>query len=284
VGGPTPFNVSTPKEQGKPGAFHWHPGDLRIPLDELKGRYDAPTWATFETWARKQEIAENFTVWDWLNSKTVVNKKGVTDENDEDIELRRSWLGWQREADPDAAKRAWPAGDRVGRELYGNLRASKSGPLQAAVASAEIAAVAGGRKPLYHELLAAEEARSAAGLGGGLPGGAVTAEREGHLVIYQPDMVRQILDSDPVFYRPNGESDAEAVWRAVRADENGELMGYGARTRTAPGSVRVRLFTADGHLISGFSAPGAAAELFARERALDYAERLDAPVRYLILK
>jgi hypothetical protein len=66
-GAPTPFNVQSPWEAGKPGAFHWNPKDLRLSLDDLRKRYDPDLFAGFEVWARGVQIAElGLTLWEWL--------------------------------------------------------------------------------------------------------------------------------------------------------------------------------------------------------------------------
>lgn len=192
------YNVSAPGEKGKEGTFQWHPSNLRIPLDQLrrqylaKGQSGAETFAGFEQWAKSAKLTEHVTLWEWLSSQPVVEKERQQHDDDH---RRRNWLGWQRETHPDDAERARAIGQRVGRELYGDLRASQSGPLQADVAAAEIAAVAGGFKPLYHELLGSEAARRAARFGRRLPGATVAAEREGHLIFYRMEVVRRILDA-----------------------------------------------------------------------------------------
>jgi SPP1 gp7 family putative phage head morphogenesis protein len=65
------IDVSSPSERGKPGAFEWHPGNLRLSVDDLKGRYDASVWSTFATWAQSTEIEPGHTVWDWIHGKYV---------------------------------------------------------------------------------------------------------------------------------------------------------------------------------------------------------------------
>ncbi len=61
------YNMTAPSEQGKPGAFQWHPGDLRLSTEDLKFRYDAQTWADFEAWAQMTRIGGlSITVWAWL--------------------------------------------------------------------------------------------------------------------------------------------------------------------------------------------------------------------------
>jgi SPP1 gp7 family putative phage head morphogenesis protein len=61
------YDVSSPRERGKPGAYSFNPHDLRISIDTLKARYDATTFATFEAWATKQKLpGGEVTVWDWL--------------------------------------------------------------------------------------------------------------------------------------------------------------------------------------------------------------------------
>jgi SPP1 gp7 family putative phage head morphogenesis protein len=50
-------------------AWHWSPGDLRIPLDGLRARYaaDPLTWACFESFAKSEQLTKGISVWDWLN-------------------------------------------------------------------------------------------------------------------------------------------------------------------------------------------------------------------------
>lgn len=69
-GMPTPINVSSAAERGVPGAFSWHPGDLRLTPAQLEQRYahDPQTFAAFKGWAEKQPIPElKQTVWEWLS-------------------------------------------------------------------------------------------------------------------------------------------------------------------------------------------------------------------------
>jgi hypothetical protein len=71
-GGQT-IDLRSPVNKGKPGAFSWNPADLRLPLDELRKRYDAPVWAAFESMARKSTpLGSTTTLWDWLNGSPVV--------------------------------------------------------------------------------------------------------------------------------------------------------------------------------------------------------------------
>ena len=50
------------------GAFHWHPRDLRIPLDELRDKYAPEVFAAFEREMKSARIEETGeTVWEWLN-------------------------------------------------------------------------------------------------------------------------------------------------------------------------------------------------------------------------
>lgn len=68
VRGPTEiFDVRTPVQKGQKGAFSWNPGDMHLPLEAIKARYDAPVWAAFEAWAKAapyQPTGE--TIWNWL--------------------------------------------------------------------------------------------------------------------------------------------------------------------------------------------------------------------------
>ena len=62
------YDVRTPREKQGNDAYGWHPGDLRLSLDQLRGRYDGPTFAAFEAWARQTALNEGGakTVWAWL--------------------------------------------------------------------------------------------------------------------------------------------------------------------------------------------------------------------------
>lgn len=78
LGDGTPVNVTAPSETNKDDAFQWNPRDLRLPVDELKDRYDAKTWGAFETWARRQQLDDvGNTVWDWMNGMPVQQSGGL---------------------------------------------------------------------------------------------------------------------------------------------------------------------------------------------------------------
>lgn len=136
------------------------------------------------------------------------------------------------------------------------------------IAGAEIAAVEGGRKPLFHENIFpdAEDAREAAeALRANLDHRLKVESFETHLVIYDPVQVSRIMASDPEHY---GEDVSAAVLKAVESDEVGELLGYGARFRTDADLLvefRVR------NLKAGFMTRSSEADAFIAARARDYA-------------
>jgi SPP1 gp7 family putative phage head morphogenesis protein len=61
------FSVNPREDKG---AFRATPGDLRLPLDQLQGRYDADIWEQFESWAKNQKLDDGRTVWEWLGGKS----------------------------------------------------------------------------------------------------------------------------------------------------------------------------------------------------------------------
>lgn len=61
------FDVTPPSESNRESGYAWHPDDLRIPLDELKSRYDEATWTAFEVFARKTLLAKGKSLWAWLS-------------------------------------------------------------------------------------------------------------------------------------------------------------------------------------------------------------------------
>jgi SPP1 gp7 family putative phage head morphogenesis protein len=63
------LNVSSEWEQGREGAFHWDPASLRIPPDQLEGRYDPEVWkALSEQWKKETMPGTDQTVWDWIHA------------------------------------------------------------------------------------------------------------------------------------------------------------------------------------------------------------------------
>lgn len=64
------FDVTPPKDQGRDATpYQWHPDNLKIPVDQLRERYDAETFATFESFAKKQAMKNGVSVWDWLTNR-----------------------------------------------------------------------------------------------------------------------------------------------------------------------------------------------------------------------
>lgn len=65
------YDVTAPSDKANDGnAFQWHPDDLRLPLAELKQRYDPPVWDAFESWARSTIATGTQSVWSWLSGKS----------------------------------------------------------------------------------------------------------------------------------------------------------------------------------------------------------------------
>lgn len=61
------YNVTAPSEAGREGAFQWSPRTLRIPIGELRDRWDDETFRAFEQFARSTPIDGGRTLWDWLS-------------------------------------------------------------------------------------------------------------------------------------------------------------------------------------------------------------------------
>jgi len=61
------YTVTAPSDQsGDDHAFQWHPDNLRLPLADLKARYDPADWKVFEDYAQRTEISPGLTVMQWL--------------------------------------------------------------------------------------------------------------------------------------------------------------------------------------------------------------------------
>lgn len=115
-----------------------------------------------------------------------------------------------------------------------------------------------------------------------LPSGAIIDASAVGLLVFQPDVVEPILDSDAAFYRPRGESVLSAIRDLSRIGDNGELLGYGARSSDAPGAVQIRIFNDEAELFAVFMSAPSVAEFHARERLLDIATYVNDDLSYSI--
>lgn len=147
---------------------------------------------------------------------------------------------------------------------------------------AQIAAASLGYKPLYWDPWGAASAEIRRYLRGALPKGTTVEATHVGLLVFRPEIVRPILDSDPAFYRWRGEDLLAAVRHVSHAGENGELLGYGARSIDAPGAVTISIFDDDAELFASFKSDPAVADYHARERLLDIATYIDADLFYSI--
>jgi len=65
------LDIRAPLSQGKPNAYTWKPGDLRLPLDKIMTRYDDQTSRDFSNFAQRTKLPDETTggtrsLWDWL--------------------------------------------------------------------------------------------------------------------------------------------------------------------------------------------------------------------------
>ena len=111
-----------------------------------------------------------------------------------------------------------------------------------------------------------------------LPPGVICEAGPEGLFIFRPEVIRPVLLSDTAFYgRP--EADAlPVVRRLARSGENGELLGYGARSLTTPGAARVQITDQDGEVFMGFFAEPEKAAASAVARGEDIAAVCDREI------
>ena len=175
---------------------------------------------------------------------------------------------------------------QAAREAFGKVfegwHTEADWPIKRTV-EAQIAAASLGYKPLYWDPWGERaSARLRFQLRRALPAGTIIGANNAGLAVFQETSVQPILNSDPAFYRPSGESDLSAVLLISRASFNGELLGYGARSFDTPGAVPVRIFNDDGELFAWFMSDPRVAEFHARERLLDIATYINADLTYTI--
>ena len=173
------------------------------------------------------------------------------------------------------------------RKIFAEVRSRDNGepldPADALAGGASFAAVAEGRKPLYHEQWGVEFGsdlvRRLWGLK--LPGVHISLTDDGHLFAYRPDVVEKIIAQNPAAYP--GPNLAAKIKAATDAGTNGELLGYGARSLLEPGRVLVQIFDGDTPVMGFFALPENAEE-FALARTLDFDRAYGRSFRYKISK
>jgi len=235
--------------------FKWSPGDFKIPLRDLEKRYDPEVWSEFQTWAQSQMLKEDQSVWDWLSStdeKVIANPlKGSKEKDDY--------------ANPNAyrenSERVFARGQAAFGATERTWGAALDGPSVENFKtqwSAQIAAVAVGRKPLFHEAIGPAAIQIASGLRKYLPPSVVVQATETDLFVYRPDVIGKLASGE------------QSLWEQVQAHaDDGIWLGYGVNFPASP-SMRANILDENGKIVSGFRVPADNPEKFAQTRALDF--------------
>jgi hypothetical protein len=138
---------------------------------------------------------------------------------------------------------------------------------------AQIAAAVTGRKPLYFEPwgegLSQEFATAYRAV---IPADVEVHARDGNLFIYRINEVIPILEADSQFYQKAGDSILDSVARVSATGQNGELLGYGARSLLERPAQEVRIFKGKDLFMYYFVSDSDSehAARFAAERATDF--------------
>lgn len=132
-------------------------------------------------------------------------------------------------------------------------------------AAVQAAAVAAGRKPIYHEQLGEWAEPLAAALRKALPENVPVQAEAGHVIVWRPEITT-----------------FQAALSEIRAGRGNDLLGYGPTPLNAPGNVTVLIKDEGGHTVGGFQTVRAGAALFAKARAQDFADATGRPHTYVI--
>lgn len=185
------------------------------------------------------------------------------------------------ERDPHLISEIGQAARAALSQVFEGWNSQTDWPIKRTV-EAQIAAASLGYKPLYWDPWGEASAPLRSVLRRVLRTGAIIDASDAGLLIFQPHVIKPILNSDPIFYRPHGESILSAVRETTRSANNGELLGYGARSVDARGVVPVRIFNDEAELFAFFMSDPRVAHFYARERLLDIATYIDADLLYSI--
>lgn len=210
------------------------------------------------------------------------NNKGDTHERTaQPIRTGGSPSGRFSDQAPDLPRRVGEAARRVFDAVRSGDARIPFDPEDAEAAGAHIAAVATGRKPLYHEQLLPGTADAlAVHLREGLPRNVEIRAKDSHLYVYRPDVVESLVTASPGDYP--GDSLFDQIERATLSGSNGQLLGYGAWTFVQPGTVLVTIFNPSGRAVAGFRSLREHAEQFAIERVTDFADAYGSGYSYQI--
>ncbi len=152
--------------------------------------------------------------------------------------------------DKDVARRA---AQRAGEAFRGN-RFENDGDASISEISREVAAgiygVELGVKPLYHEHYGLEAEPLAQALKAAVSPGVEVTARDGHLYVYRPEAVERVVNRDPEAYP--GDTVFDKIHRATQADQNGELLGYGARSMPEGDTTVILRDAESGAILTGF--------------------------------
>lgn len=185
------------------------------------------------------------------------------------------------ERDPHLVSEIGQAARAALSQVFERWNSETDWPIKRTI-EAQIVAASLGYKPLYWDPWGEASAPLHFALRRVLRTGAIIDASDAGLLVFQPDVITPILNSDPTFYRPHGESILSAVREVTRNANNGELLGYGARSVDAPGAVPVRIFNDEAELFAFFMSDPRVAHFHARERLLDIATYIDADLLYSI--
>ena len=202
--------------------------------------------------------------------------KGNTDERNSDSPSGR--IDHAAENNP---RSIGPAAEAIFRDVRSRDTGKPLDASDALSGGAALSAVAAGRKPLYHEEwgqeLGADLARRLWGLN--LPGVQITLADDGHLFAYRPEIIQAIIDADPAAYP--GPTLFAKIHEATLAGDNGELLGYGARSMLDANIVLVEIM--DGETtVFGFYSRAAGADQIAAQRTLDFSQAYGRAFSYEI--
>jgi SPP1 gp7 family putative phage head morphogenesis protein len=236
--------------------------DLRSPVERAEGaqaRNVAYRWNPGELAPNLEQLRDRYDPPVWAEFERWAKRT--------EIEKGQTVWEWASAPHPEVFRAAREA-EEVLFSRQGGAEAARAG---AQANAAEIMAVLEGRKPMFHEGLGEALAEQAAdALRSPLRGWARVDAFGGHLVVYAEALLR----------RPGTQTPAQ-IRALVREQRMGVLLGYGAETMLAPGTVPVHIYDGD-TLLAGFNAPRELAEALAQARLQDYARYLGRHLRYEI--
>lgn len=91
------------------GAWYWSPADLQLPVTAMQRRYDPAVWGHYEAAAKRTQIDDRTTLWDWMHEASPPARAAVGANREAPEESARAPVGTGNQAGAQTTNARTPA-------------------------------------------------------------------------------------------------------------------------------------------------------------------------------